>query len=301
MSDPFTVIVPVLVTDSNLVSTTATEDDYLAYDAGTTYAMGDRVIVTTGYHGIYQSLIDANTGNFPPSNPTKWVLVGPTNAWAAFDESGGTITTVASPLTFVVNGDLATSIGLLEVDAATARIQAYNATEGTYYDQTIELQDRTVVGDWFDYFFSEINRQAEVIVTDIPPVSSSVYTITLGSLVDVSLGTFVMGKATRFGFIEYNAQAGIIDYSRKDVNEFGRATLEKRAYSNRMNVNIHVANGLVDSVKKKMATLRATPCLWVAAKGQYELLTIFGFYRDFTIDIAYPSYSVCTAEIEGLS
>ena len=53
--------------------------------------------------------------------------------------------------------------------------------------------------------------------------------------------------------------------------------------------------------RSKLAALRATPCLWVAAQDQFETLTIFGFYRDFNIDISYPSVCYCTAEFEGLS
>lgn len=301
MTKPFTVIVPVKVNDSNLVTTNVPETDYPVYNAGTTYALGARVIVTTGYHNVYQSVVAGNTGHFPPTSATYWVLVGPTNAHAAFDESGGTLTSLASPLEFKVSGDLMTAIGLIELSASMVRIRAYSAGEGTYYDQTFDLEDRAVVGDWFAYFFAEIDKQSQLIVTDIPPVSGSEYTITITGPSTVAVGTFVLGKASEFGFTEYNAQVGIIDYSRKEVNEFGRASLEERAFRSRMSVSIWVNRGVVDSVKKKLSGLRAKNCLWVAASEQYEALTIFGFFRDFSIDIAYPTHSICTAEFEGIS
>lgn len=302
MTKPFTVISPFKVTDANLISTTVPENDHPVFNAGSTYALGDRVIVTTGYHEVYQSTQANNTGNFPPTSPTTWVLVGPTNAWAAFDESGGTVSAAASPMEFVLGANRVGAIALLDLQASELRIQAYNAVEGVYYDNTILLEDSTLVVSWFDYFFAPIDRGTEVIVTDIPQVSGSEYTVTIVDGSGTSkIGTFVMGQAVEFGFIEYNAQIGIIDYSRKEVNQFGRASLEKRAFSNRMSVNIELPGGIVDAVKRKLTSFRATPCLWVAAQGQYESLTVFGFYRDFNIDIAYPTTSFCTLEIEGLS
>lgn len=306
MSIPFTVIVPTRVTDANLVSITVPEDDYPVYSAGTTYALEDRVIVGSPYHAVYQSLSGSNTGNFPPTSPTQWLYAGPTNAWAAFDESGGTqlsgVGTEADPLEFVVTGDRINAMGFLGLQASSVRIQAYNPVEGVYYDNTVNLEDSTLVTSWYDYFFAEISRGTEVIVKDIQPISGSEYTI---SIVDGSgtakMATFVMGQAVEFGFTEYGAQVGIIDYSRKLVDQFGRASLEKRAFSDRMSVSIELPRGVVDAVKRKLAALRATPCLWVAAQDQFESLTIFGFYRDFNIDISYPSVCYCTAEFEGLS
>jgi hypothetical protein len=53
---------------------------------GTTYADGDRVIVTTGYHKIYESQQAANTGNDPTTDDgTWWLEVSSTNRWKMFD------------------------------------------------------------------------------------------------------------------------------------------------------------------------------------------------------------------------
>lgn len=300
MATPFTVVIPTPVTDLNFISSSVPETDYPVYNPVTHYLVGDRVILTTGYHRVYESLQTPNHGNFPATSPLFWIEIAPTNRWAAFDESGGTLTTGTAPLSFTVMGSQLTSIGLLEVDAPQVRIQAFNAIEGFYYDQTFDLPDSSVVSSWYDYFFSAIRRSKELVVTDIPPISDSEYTVTLLGTGTVSIGTFVIGTATELGMTQYNPKIGIIDYSRKEVDEFGRATLVRRAFSKRMDAQLYVRAGVVDSVARILSELRATNALWIGSKDSYNSLTIYGFYRDFSIDISYPSYSICSLQIEGL-
>lgn len=306
MSIPFSVIQPVQITDANLVSTTVLEDDEAVYSDVATYGVGDRVLLEAPQHAIYESLSAGNLDNFPPSSPAHWIYVGPTNAWKAFDLSGGTVLETPGsdlePLEFVVTGDRFNAIGLIGLQATWVRIRASSAIEGLYYDKTIELFDNALVNNWFDYFFTEISKSTEAIVLDIPPVMDSEYSIQIADASGtVKLSTFVIGQVVNMGLTEFGAQVGLIDYSRKTVDQFGRASLEQRAFSDRMSVSMELPKGIVDSVRRKFAALRAKPCLWIGANGQYESLTVFGFYRDFNIDISYPTFSICSAEIEGLS
>ena len=68
-----------------------------------------------------------------------------------------------------------------------------------------------------------------------------------------------------------------------------------------MDANIAVKAGVVDSVVSKLNTIRATPCLWVGSSGNYETLTVYGFYKDYSVDISYPTYSIISIQIEGLT
>ena len=61
------IIRPLLITDALFTSSNMSEDDHPEYAAGTTYAVDDLVIVLAT-HRIYKSLIDANTGSYPPDN-----------------------------------------------------------------------------------------------------------------------------------------------------------------------------------------------------------------------------------------
>ena len=66
---------PETVTDTIFQSSDVPEADYSAWLVGTTYADGDRVIVTTpNIHKIYESQQAANTGNDPTTDDGTWWL-----------------------------------------------------------------------------------------------------------------------------------------------------------------------------------------------------------------------------------
>ena len=136
MATPFTVIIPKMLTEGNLVSSTIPETDYGVWNSGTTYSVGQRVDVTTGVHKIYESLQGTNLNHSPTTSPTWWVEVGPTNRWAMFDESGGTYS-YSSGANIVISFtmDRATSIALIELTARSVRIQATAPGYPNYYDQ----------------------------------------------------------------------------------------------------------------------------------------------------------------------
>lgn len=307
MTKPFTVIIPKTINDSNLVSSSLSEADYPVWTSGTHYpTTGTRVIVTTGYHKIYEStqpitnLPDTTT---PPYNlPTHWVEVGPTNRWAMFDESGGTYS-YSSGANIVISFtmDRATSIALIELTARSVRIQATAPGYPNYYDQTYNLGDRAIIANWYDYFTADSFLATELIVTDIPAIPNTTFTITIENNGNpLQVGNFIVGQALELGKTQYGAKIGIVDYSKKEVNEFGKATLVKRTFSKKMDVSLTVENQIVDAVAQRLSYLRATPCLWVGANGVFESLTVYGFYRDFSIEIPRPTNSLCSLQIEGL-
>lgn len=301
MTTPFTIIKPITVDDSNFVSSSLTEADYAAWSSATTYALGDRVIITTGQHKIYESLVASNLNNPPASSPTKWVEISATNRWKVFDSSGGSKSSGTSPINWVVDTGRIDSIAVLELqDANSVTILGVSTSEGTVYNQTYTLNDSTIVGNWFEYFFSPIRKDTEVIVTDIPLYQDLRVTITVTGAGTVYAGNIIFGNRSELGATQYGARTGIVDYSKKEVDAYGRATLVQRAYSKRMDVTMLVDNDIVDSVQYLLSDLRAIPVLWVAAKDQYELLTVYGFYRDFSIDVAYTNNSLCTLQVEGL-
>ena len=61
---------PETVTDSIFQSSDVPETDYSAWAGGTTYADGDRVIVTTGVHKIYESQQAATNRSWAATSAT---------------------------------------------------------------------------------------------------------------------------------------------------------------------------------------------------------------------------------------
>lgn len=310
MAKPFTVIIPKKIDDSNFVSSSLSEVDYPNWDQSPnpqlSYNVGDRCIVTTGYHKIYEAIQPVtstpNTTTPPHTLTTHWAEVGPTNRWAAFDTSGGTFSySSGANIVFSFTMDRATSIALVELTARSVRIQATAPGYPNYYDQTYNLGDRAVINNWYDYFTADSFLATELIITDIPAIPATTFTITIENNSNpLQVGNFIAGTNIEMGNTKYGAKIGIIDYSKKEVNEFGKATIVKRTFSKKMDVTLDVDNGIIDSVAARLNYLRSTPCLWVGANGAFESLTVYGFYRDYSVEIAYPTHSICSLQIEGL-
>ena len=302
------VISPVTINDARFVSSSIAETDHSAWSSGTTYAAGDRVrYVATDVHKVFESLQAGNLNKDPTSaaNAAWWVEVGPTNRWAMFDQSGGTLSTAATEIDVVIEPGRVDSLALFDVDAHTVRVRITTTAEGTFYDRTWTMTGGgDVVTDWYDYFYSEINTRSTLIVTDLPPIGDAEIRVTLTRTGgNVALGNLVVGTSTVVGMAQHGASPGIIDYSRKQTDDFGTVTLVPRAFAKRMSLRIVVERARVDAVLRKLNALRATLCVWAAgsAPNSYESLQVFGWFRDYSMTIDGPYYSALSLEIEGVA
>jgi hypothetical protein len=294
------------ITDAMLISSTVAEADYVVWNSGTTYAVGDRVILTTGYHKIYESLLATNLNHHPvtdTSSPPYWGEVGSTNRWAMLDDVGETITTSAGPsMTVVIKPGRFDSIGLLNVDANEVIVSLVSSSGVTYYSATHSMTSRdTPTTSWSDYLFNGFTQKSVLIVTDLPMDAGCTATITFSKASGtVACGMVVMGIAADLGMTQYGARAGIVDFSRIEQNAFGRAVFVERSYAKTMTLSAMLTKSQVDSVSRKLVSLRAKGALYIGAGDLYEALIAYGWPKDWDIGIEYFDGSVCNLTIGGL-
>jgi hypothetical protein len=295
------VIKPITVTPDMILSSNATEA-YALWSVGTTYAKNQKVD-----HGIhyFNSLVNANTGNDPDTSPTFWENIGPDNKHAMFDGQVSTTTTKSvAPLTVTVATGIVNSVAMIGLVGQSVTIRVTNAgASPPVYTRTIGL-DGTIILDWYMYFFEPFVQLGEVVLTDLPPYLNARITMTLNSGSAVAIGELLFGTVYTLGALgtEIGATVGIIDYSRKDTdNETGKTTFVERAFSKRMSGQFLVNNDSINGVQRILADVRAVPSVYIGSEEvAYAPLVVYGFYRDFTIDIAYPTKSWCRLEVEGL-
>jgi len=284
---------------SQRISTNATEVNP-AYNAGTTYAKDDRV-----YYGdyIYESLVNSNTGNQPDISPTDWLLVGPDNRSAMFDDQVNTSTVSSSPLEVVVKpGTRFDSVALLNLNAESYRVEVKDGVGGTtVYDTGTVSLISTVITDWYDYFFSDIEYVKDVVITDIPLYTNGTIYLTLTNTGDCGIGVFKYGRTYELGLTQQGASFSNNDYSAKITDEFGNTTFVPRATSKRMSATVYVDNNRLAFLQNILTDVSSIPSVWIGSTDtKYAPLVVYGFYRSFNTVIAYPSHSLCTLEIEGL-
>ena len=292
------IVTPFPVTDANLVSNVA-ESDAPAYNPLTTYALGD--LVVSG-HRVYQSLAGSNLGN-PVTDATKWLDTGPTNRFAMFDTVNGTATANSAGIDAAVTvvGGRANCLAMFNLIGSSVQVTSTTDLSGTIYDETYSLVATSGILSWYDYFFEPITYRSDLIVTDMPLDSSPTIRVQLAPASGVaSCGTMVVGQISDIGGTFYGARAGIQDYSKKEVDDFGNYVVVPRSYAKRLVARLMIDNGKVDSVYQALAALRVTPCVWIGA-DDYTSTASLGFWKDFAVEISYPTKSLVSIEIEGLT
>ena len=295
------VLAPIAITDSMLTSSTVPETDYAEWAAGTAYTAGQKVIRLTT-HRIYEALT-STTGDTPETSPTKWLDLGATNRWRAFDQKVGTATAQTGSIEWViVPGQTIGSVGLLELVADSVRVRVSDAIDGIVYDRTQSLTGAITSADWFTYFFEPVSRRPFALFSDLPSYRDPTITITVSGLAGetVECGVCLLGQWHEFAdAVGYGARVGIVDYSKKTVDDFGNTQITERAFSKRASWQMLVANTDIDKLQRTLASLRATPALYIGS-DRFDVTLVYGFYRDFDITIEYFSHSECSIELEGL-
>lgn len=292
---------PMAIGDAALVSSNVPEDDYDAWDSGTTYGQGDRVIDTTT-HRVYESVQASNSAHDPVTDDGSWWIdIGSTNRWAMFDGVVNAQTVNADSIEVVIQTTgRQNSLALFNVDADELQIVVTDPVDGEVYDETYSLTSDSGITDWYSWFFEPIERATEFSVIDLPAYTGATIAITLTGAGEVACGECVIGYARSIGDAQYGAGIGITDYSIKTFDDFGNASVVERAFSRRADFAVMVENSFVDQLMKLLAVYRATPIVYRGA-AQFRSTLVYGFYRDFRIEIAYPEISICTMEIEGLT
>jgi hypothetical protein len=291
------------------------EEALSAYNAGTTYALGDQVKYLDSSIPadlIYESAQAGNVGH-ALTDPAWWTFVSYTNPYRMFDQVANSQTTAADAINTVFFATpLANTVSLLNISAASVRVRVYTGLTGPYsypvvggtvvYDetQTLLIADDGVT-DWYEYFFGDFRRRTNVIFTDLPAYSDQVIVV---EAVDtgntVAIGTLAVGFGYYIGDTQYGARVGITDYSVKQADDFGFFNIVERTFSKRGSFTFRIPNERVDEIANLLPLYRAVPAVWIGA-DTFGATFIYGFYKDWGIEITYVSHSIATIEIEGLS
>ncbi|TCP91894.1 hypothetical protein C8J42_103586 [Sphingomonas sp. PP-CE-1A-559] len=264
---------PVIMTNSVLATSNVIEDDYPEWSAGISYALGAHVI-KAATHRVYENAKAANVGNDPAGASGLWIDVGPTKRWAMFDQALGTASTATGSIEVTLTAGTVQAVALLDVVATAVRVRA------TGYDRTLAV------------------GAGAVTFLDLPSATGAV-TVTITGPSTVSVGTLLIGSLVALGITEASPTAGITDYSRKDVDDFGEVTIVQRAWAKRMTAKALIRTDAIDAVANRITAVRARPSLWIGQAG-LDSLTIYGFFKDFSIE-AGEGVSKLSLSIEGLS
>lgn len=266
-----------------------------------TYALAAMISRDTT-HRIYECIL-AHTGRttLPENDTAYWLDIGPTNRWAMFDNSTGTRTAAASPLTFTLQPGFIDSVAYLDVVGADSILTVMKDGATTVYTNTTSMADTVVLLDWYDYYFADIVPRTDLVLNDLPAYLTATLEVTVTGVANVSVGVTAVGTQVPLGGSHYGVNIGIVDYSVKEADAYGNMSVVERKFSRKIDVNLWIDNDKLDYTVTKLASIRATPCVWFEENVAYQSLVLYGFYKDWTATIAYPTVTEVSLSLEGIS
>jgi len=275
------------------------------WSATEVYNPGDKV-VRTQTHIIYEAIDYPPMGEAPESLPGEWLVIGPTNAWAMFDNFLSNSTQTTSDIEVVIRpGVFITSLALLGIVGGQVQVVQKDAPGGTVvYSQTRDVIDSEPISNWWEWLVNDYVITDEMVFNDLITFLDGEITVTItpDPQGNAATNNLIFGRMFDLGSTELGARIGIEDYSRKTVDDFGNATLVRRRFSKLVNVSSEIPNSELSGVTRILFELRATPVLWIPSMGDdFSSLTVFGFYRDFFVTVAYHTHSLVEFEIEGMT
>jgi hypothetical protein len=300
------IIKPVTVTNSILTSSNVAENDYAEWAVGTTYNVGDKVIVIGTTHRVYESLVGSNLGNDPTTDDgTNWLVLGATNRWKAFDQKIGDPVVQATSIDYTLSDSNSnvTSIALFGLKGSSANVTVTDTTEGEVYNKTISLLDNRNIVDWYTYFFEEQVQKEQAQFLDLPPYLGADIdvTVTANTGENTELGQLVLGFLSSLGVTSYGTAISIEDFSRKETDAFGNFIVVERAFSQLADFDVQFETANARKIQRTLAALRATPVVYIGSEDTAYGTTIYGFYRRFDLTLDGPSLSFGAIEVEGLT
>lgn len=261
---------------------------YGVFAAGS-YAKGDHVIDPTT-HLEYESLADANTAQL--SDTTKWLLLGPTNVWRAFDVLRNTKASGPSGTTFTITpGQRIDAIGLAGLIADRVEISlSVGGVEMWTYEELLSTRNTQ---SWSDYFFGAFTYRDTTAIFDIPKYSGAVITLTFHrSNGDIEVGGIWINSAVYLGELEVDPNVDRRNFSTIDRKPTGELILRRRRTIPTNSWLIFCPKDRLSKVKPLPDELNAVPAMWVGLEATddeyFDLVTLVAVYTRFTITPGHP-------------
>jgi hypothetical protein len=287
---------------------------YVVNPSGSSFSVsatsGGTAINTTGSQtGTHTASASMNFNQAAP-NTTYWLDAGYDNRWEMFDQSITSQTTAAGEIVVAfAPGQRLDSVVGLNCGAASATISFTDIGSGSVvYSAIVGLVSNSGIQDWYSYMFEPIVQISEFVIDNVPLGISTNAIITVALKIpsgNAAIGGLVFGLARDIGITEWGAKVSTVDYSVKTKDAFGNYVITPRAFSKKGDFTVQVPTGSVDYLQNMLAQFRATPVVYIGSNSgdrtQFNSTIIYGFYKDFTIDIAYSAFSACSLSVEGLT
>lgn len=276
------------------------EDIYRQYTAVSTNV--DFTTVNIATDGNFTTVTDYRHDIFNPvTDSAKWFDEGFTNKYKLLDTSLSSQTSITGDMemSFIVNK--IDSVYLFRLYGTSVTITVTQIDTATVlFDETITLTDKNSGGTHWGYYFNDFTFSGKTFA-EVPLNFNMLVEITIANRDGESkCGMVGIGKSESLGATLYGSGAGIIDFSKKETNDFGETFLTQRDFKATNNLTVDVLAGRTDPVIERLTELRAIPIIY---KGSdiYTSSIIFGIYNSWDVIFSNQSRTRLNINLESLT
>ena len=301
------VIVPRLIDDTIITSSTIAEPDTgeIVFAAGPLLPLGTERIVTST-HRVYQVVDPAGTTDDPlvgiVAVPPTWVNVRPTNKFAMFDNVNSTqseeTTQLITEFEFGVVTDSVAGFNIADVD--NINVTVTDPVEGEVFNVDVDMNDTSKINGFWEWHFIPINKKREFVVLNLPYFSDATIKLTADGT-DIKFGNLIIGNETILGATKIGSSLQILDFSRKETDDFGNTVVTPGRNSKLVDFDVNVPIDDVGFVFNTLSDLTTTPSVWSGTDEVDDPTLAFGYFRDVQQNISTHIFTDLTISVESLT
>lgn len=299
------IAVPVKITDANIEALSVPEDDYPAWDAASTYALGDYVIVTgVDVHQVWRSVVADNIGHNPLdetdlNNPTYWSLEGNTNAYKMYDQYISTQTVASEAISFTLVGlGQVNCLGFFGMAGDTVTLNISDE-DGTFISsETRELVSYATFASEYDWFFTPFLSVDFVVFKDMPPYFNARFEVIVTG-VTCKIGAVVPAYGYEFKPITRNSSNTPKDYSIKTELTPGIFQFVKGPSALESQLEFGYDDSQIDLLNRLVKQQMSVPTLVIGSED-YESFVHYGNISECPNGLKYANEGLTTMKIESL-
>jgi hypothetical protein len=142
----------------------------------------------------------------------------------------------------------------------------------------------------------------DIVKTDLAAYANAGthFTITINKTAGTAkVGEIILGNVTDIGALTPTPEVGILDYSIKEVDEWGNWSVTERPYAKWMSCSLELDTDQIDTIYNLLGSYRATPVVWIGSSS-YSCLILYGFFKDFSMIVGSRDKSKWELSIEGV-
>ena len=262
-----------------LISSNAPIEDYPEWDSSNTYNTGDKVIHN---NKIWESAVD-NNNTEPTEDNINWVFISWINPYRCVDEYINTQTESDNDIVMEFSITKVNGIALFNVEASSVAMEIFDVDGNLIL--TKEQSAITGVSNWKDYFFTEL-QYVNKFYSSLPYLYQGKIRLTIKKAEKARVGMVIIGYLQDLGITLQGINAGIDDYSKKQVDKNGNVYLAKGNYRDTLECKVFLYNTDFSTAKQRLTEIRGEPILWVATEEDtYRELLVYGYYENFSFAI----------------